>query len=796
MSDLPGKAMANRTRFQVLRLMLVLLLGLVPMLLLPPFQLFGGRDGDTAMAHLIIELFAVVISIMVVSVSYHALDRQGESSTNLFVLGFTVVAGCDLIHTVSYAGMPAFITANVPGKSTFFWLAGRTFEALTISLAAARWSPPVSRNAALLLGVAIVGLIVWAGVVHLDAFPELLVAGKGVTPFKSWYEYSLAAVNLAAALVLWKSADHASSARLYLISGSSLAMAMGGLVFAHYQTSSDFTNIGGHLFKLVSYGLMYRAALIFAIREPHALLRESQSRLREREEQISTLADNLPAGMVYQVVEQPDRSKQFVYVSGGVERFGVSADAVLADASLLYGRVLPADLPRLQAAERRSAGEMQALDLVVRIRRGTGEFGFFHLRSQPRRLEDGRCFWDGVAMDVTDREQAIAELSQLNEDLKKSEDRFSLAVSATHEGIYEWDLVTGEAYYSERFRALLGYRALDPLQPTHQYFLGHVHRDELQRFTLRLQLHRVERSLFDGEYRLVTKQGEGRWFRIRAQAVWNDKGVAVRMAGSIKDIHDEKLTRESLRLARDRELQASEEFSRHLIAAQENERRRLANELHDSVGQNLSLISSRSHILSGIDGLPPRALPLVSAILESASLAIAEVRALVGNLRPLHIDELGLTEALHSLLDRVSQASGIEFQCRIDNVDDVLKGSDATHLYRIVQEAATNVVKHSGARTARVVLERDLHAVRLFVGDSGRGVPGGIHPNGAGLGLTTMTERARLLSGELRIDSERNQGTCVRVELPIRPGADDGSGHDVALEQSGQADILSPSRDH
>lgn len=784
MGDRLGRNAASRTRSQVVGLMLVLLLGLALILLLPPFQLFGGRESDTAMVHLMIELFAVIISVMVASVSYHCLDRDGGGPTSLFVLGFTVVAGCDLMHTVSYAGMPAFITPNVLGKSTFFWLAGRTCEALTIALAAVRLSPAMSRNAALGSGLAVVGLVLWAGVVHPDAFPVLFVAGKGVTPFKSWYEYALSAINLAAAVLLWRRAVQAESARLYLISGSSLSMAMGELVFEHYVSSSDFANIGGHVFKLASYGLMYQAALIFAIREPHELLRASKARLREHQEQITTLADNLPAGMVYQVVEQPDGRMQFVYVSGGVEVFGVSAEAILADASLLYGRVLPVDVQRLRAAERRSASTMQAFDMIVRIRKGADDPGFFHLRSQPRKLEDGRCCWDGVAMDVTDREQAAAELRQLYEDLKKSEDRFSLAVAATHEGIYEWDLVTGEAYYSARFRELLGYRALDPLQPTQQYFLKHVHPDELQRFTLRLQLHRAERSLFDGEFRLVTRQGDARWFRIRAQAVWNDKGVAVRMAGSIKDIHDEKLTRESLRLARDRELQASEEFSRHLLSAQEKERRRLANELHDSVGQNLSLISSRSHILSGIDGLPPGALPLVSAILESTSLAIAEVRALVGNLRPLHIDELGLTEALHSLLDRMTHASSIEFQCRLDNVDDVLKGTDAMHLYRIVQEAANNVIKHSGARTARVVLERDLHTVRLLIGDTGRGVPGGIHPKGAGLGLTTMAERARLLSGQLHIDSERNQGTCVRIELPIRQEVAEPPESDVTVEEA------------
>lgn len=228
--------------------------------------------------------------------------------------------------------------------------------------------------------------------------------------------------------------------------------------------------------------------------------------------------------------------------------------------------------------------------------------------------------------------------------------------------------------------------------------------------------------------------------------------------------------------ARKRAEQRREELAHHLMVAQEAERRRLASELHDSLGQSLSLIKNRAHLARGQHGAVNNELDAIERLVSSS---LAEVRSLVHNLRPLHVEQSGLTAALQALVDETASSTAIEFEQRFENVDDVVRGDAATHVYRIAQEALHNLAEHSRSRTGKVELERDVHCVRLRVGDTGVGFsPADV--GGGGLGLESMTERARMLGGELTIDSRPGAGTTIRLELPIReslvPAADEDHG--------------------
>lgn len=351
-------------------------------------------------------------------------------------------------------------------------------------------------------------------------------------------------------------------------------------------------------------------------------------------------------------------------------------------------------------------------------------------------------------------------------ELKRSEDRFELVVAATDEGIWDWDCATNEVYFSERYRALLGYEPNDHMTARPDSFWDAVHPEDKPNVAHRLQRHLVYREPYDVEFRLKTKDGDIRWFRATAQAVWDGNGNAVRVAGSLSDIHEQRQTQTALRLARERQVLESEQFSQSLLQAQETERQRLANELHDSVGQYLSLISNRARILMASSSLHADLKPQVESVLQCAAEAIAEIRTLVGNLRPMHIEELGLKDAIDGMLGRVGSTGNLQLSWRLDDVNDVLKGTRATHVYRIVQEAVNNIVKHAQARTASVVMERDIHCVRLLIRDDGRGLNQAEGRRG-GMGMTSMTERARLLGGQLWVEAGEGGGTTLRVELPI-----------------------------
>ena len=214
---------------------------------------------------------------------------------------------------------------------------------------------------------------------------------------------------------------------------------------------------------------------------------------------------------------------------------------------------------------------------------------------------------------------------------------------------------------------------------------------------------------------------------------------------------------------------AQHEFARQLIASQESERRRIAAELHDGIGQSLVII--RNWAMLGSSEVPAAAAGRqeLEAISATASTAIHEVRAIAYNLGPYHLERLGLATTVQEMVDRVAQASRIDFTTDLVELDGALSREAELGLYRIAQEALNNVVKHSGATAARVTLQRDAQRVTLTVSDNGTGfhVPGGgARPTEAGFGLAGMAERVRLLHGTWIVRSAPTRGTTIEVMLP------------------------------
>ena len=170
-------------------------------------------------------------------------------------------------------------------------------------------------------------------------------------------------------------------------------------------------------------------------------LESSEQRLRTREAQLRTVADNLPNGMIYQIELKPDRKWRFAYVSAGIERQnGLTAAAVLADPTLLYKQVFEEDRERLRAAEAAALAAMTVLDVIVRLRRADGALRWMHLWSAPRPQPDGTVLWDGIQIDITEMRGAVEALEQ-------SEARFRSAMlnSATGMGLLtlngEWTVI-------------------------------------------------------------------------------------------------------------------------------------------------------------------------------------------------------------------------------------------------------------------------------------------------------------------------------------------------------------------
>lgn len=254
------------------------------------------------------------------------------------------------------------------------------------------------------------------------------------------------------------------------------------------------------------------------------------------------------------------------------------------------------------------------------------------------------------------------------------------------------------------------------------------------------------------------------WFRLAVAAV----AVALLGAG----------VRWRGRAAR-RDRAAQEAFSRRLIENQERERKRIAAELHDGLGQELLVVKNRALLALRVDGLDPAARDQLRQIEDVVTRSLENVRGLAHNLRPHQLEHLGLTEALEAMVEGVAETTITDVTCNIQDVDGLLTDEGEINLYRVVQEGAANIVRHSGARSAAIAVRRVTGALEVTLVDDGRGFDaeerrrarGGGRPGG-GFGLPGMAERVRILGGRLEVVSAPGRGTRVRVVVPVRAEAE------------------------
>ena len=250
------------------------------------------------------------------------------------------------------------------------------------------------------------------------------------------------------------------------------------------------------------------------------------------------------------------------------------------------------------------------------------------------------------------------------------------------------------------------------------------------------------------------------------QTAWFQAGAGLAVCGAVAWAYRVRVRA----LTRARRVQ--EEFSRRLVASQEAERKRIAAELHDSLGQNLLVIKSRLALAQQQSGQPAKLAEQLDEAVATTSLAIREVRQISQNLRPFQLDELGLTRALAAMVRTLASASPIQFVCEVAELRGVFPPESEINLYRVAQECLNNVVKHSQATRCDVSVARADGSVRLVVADDGRGFATGAAAAGstrAGFGLVGLAERVRMLGGQVDITARPGEGARVSVTVPLPP---------------------------
>lgn len=218
-----------------------------------------------------------------------------------------------------------------------------------------------------------------------------------------------------------------------------------------------------------------------------------------------------------------------------------------------------------------------------------------------------------------------------------------------------------------------------------------------------------------------------------------------------------------------RRLAVQEAFARQLIETQERDRQRIAAELHDSLGQNLQVIKNRA-LLGVTQGGLMAAQRQFQELNELAAAAIEEVRAIAHDLRPPNLTRLGLASTLEEMLEEVAGATGLAISVTIPALDGWFTPAEELNLFRIVQEAVNNIVKHAEATQASVTMERDDDTLRVVIRDNGRGFvvsDAALASRKNGVGLTSLAERVLMLGGSQQVISTLGQGTTITLKFPL-----------------------------
>jgi len=349
------------------------------------------------------------------------------------------------------------------------------------------------------------------------------------------------------------------------------------------------------------------------------------------------------------------------------------------------------------------------------------------------------------------RRQTLHDNSSSNN--STAEQRLRLLLHVAHIIPWEADYPTGLFTYVGRMaERALGYPISDWYEPN--FWETHLHPDDRERALADCERLSEECNYYELEYRMIANDGGTVWLRSLVTVI-REHGKPKLIRGFSIDVTESRQTEAALR-----------ELGGRFISAQEQERSRIARELHDDLNQRMALLSIQLEQMGqGVNGNLRRRFESLQNQVQEIS---ADIHRLSYRLHPSKLDHLGLSAAIKSLCEQLNAAGNIRVYLHQQGVPATLPQDVTLCFFRVAQEALRNAVKHSHARHVRVILKMVDNTLLLAVSDDGCGFATGPSAPIEGLGFISMRERSRIAGGRLEVYSSPGQGTRIELIVPLQ----------------------------
>jgi PAS domain S-box-containing protein len=426
----------------------------------------------------------------------------------------------------------------------------------------------------------------------------------------------------------------------------------------------------------------------------------------------------------------------------------------------------------MAAAQAHIEGRAPSFEVEHRMIRKDGAICWFLARGTLIEGENGVRHIIGTDTDITERKRA-------EEALRESEERLRVALEAGRMGVWEWDTKTNAVKWSKEHYTVMGMTPFG-VEPDYHAWADRVCPDDLPVAMGAISKAIEEKREYRCEYRIIWSDGNVRWVEGRGKPVYDEAGQCLKVGGLIVDITERKQAEQSLRESEEalrKSYARIEDLAGRLIAAQEEERRHIARELHDDLNQQVAALAiGISRLKRQFPDAGAAVQEQIAKLREKTDWLSERIRQVSHELHSSILQHVGLPAALNSYCAEFSDREGIAVTLDIRDGVEAVSPDAALCLYRVAQESLRNIARHSGAQSATVALVRVNGAIELRVADHGVGFDPGQAREGRGLGLVSMEERVKLLHGDFVLTTQPGAGTELRAQIPLRGAHEQNKG--------------------